>query len=359
MRIANEKEAMYGKEPSVENLLDTNAAGWSSEFSDALNWYNYSPKKEEKKKWFLQYLETVGGNVQLASLVSESSFITAGSIARLWSRGVQSESLREKLQTFEEKILREGEELSKHAAAAAEKRNATKAAAVRRDIAEAIAHIDMVIDGFIETGKTTFDAASWIRNNKISKEAQEAIQTRFKRVLDELIASETDPELNEGYSTFNKKKKTVFIELMTDIVSTKICTTKSAGDRKPRKKKVIPPEKLVKNLQYMKSFNELNLESIDPTIIIGATSLWVYNTKYRILTNYVSDEGLSVKGSTLLNINEAETKSKKLRKPEVTVPEVLRSGKVPLRKVFDNLTTGFLKANGRINKETILLRVVK
>ena len=78
-----------------------------------------------------------------------------------------------------------------------------------------------------------------------------------------------------------------------------------------------------------------------------------------LFRSYVSDSGLAVKGSTLLNINEQETKSKKLRKPEVTVPEVMTAGKVPLRKVFDSLSTGFLKTNGRINKDTILLRVVK
>jgi hypothetical protein len=357
MRIANENEAMYGKEPSVEALLDPTAAEWSSALSEALNWYNFSPTKEEKKKWFLDYLQEVGGDVQIASLVPDFNFISAGTIARLWSRGVKNDNFQKKLEDYTSKILKEGKSLSKFSAETAAKKSALKSALLSREVSEAINHIDTVLDGFIETGKTTFDAASWIRSNKVSKEAQEAVQNRFQKLLDEVLASDTDPDLKEGYSNYTKKQKTLLVSLLTDIVNTKIA--KVPGVRKPRKKKAVSPEKMVKRLKYMKSYKDLKLDSIDPTIIVGATSLWVYNTKYRILTNYVSDSGLAVKGSTLLNINEQETKSKKLRKPEVTIPEVLTAGKVPLRKVFDNLTTGFLNANGRINKDTILLRVVK
>ena len=357
MRIANENEAMYGKEPSVENLLDPTSSDWSSSLSEALNWYNFSPSKEEKKKWFLTYLEEVGGDVQVASLVPEFHFITAGSIARLWSRGVKNDNFQEKLESYTSNIMKEGKSLSKQTAEIAAKKSALKSALLHREISEAVNHIDTVIDGFVQTGKTTFDAATWIRTNKVSKEVQEAIQNRFQKLLDEVVASDTDPYLKEGYSNYTKKQKTLLLALLTDIVNTKIA--KVPGVRKTRKKKAVSPEKMVKRLKYMKSFKELSIESIDPTIIVGATSLWVYNTKYRILTNYVSDSGLAVKGTTLLNINEEETKSKKLRKPEVTVPEVMTAGKVPLRKVFDNLTTGFLKVNGRINKDTILLRVVK
>ena len=128
--------------------------------------------------------------------------------------------------------------------------------------------------------------------------------------------------------------------------------------RSPRKAKAKTPEKLVKRLNYMQEFKDLKIKSIDPTDIIGATSLWVYNTKYRILTNYKSDTGLSVKGSTLLNISD-DSVGKKVRKPEMVVPTILSLGKVPLKKVLDDLTTSQIQPNGRINKDTIILRAIK
>ena len=84
----------------------------------------------------------------------------------------------------------------------------------------------------------------------------------------------------------------------------------------------------------------------------------MYNTKYRILTNYKSDTGLSVKGSTLLNISD-DSVGKKVRKPEMVVPTILSLGKVPLKKVLDDLTTSQIQPNGRINKDTIILRAIK
>jgi hypothetical protein len=48
-----------------------------------------------------------------------------------------------------------------------------------------------------------------------------------------------------------------------------------------------------------------------------------------------------------------------LRKPEVTLPEVLSGGKVFLRSVLSDIRAVESVLNGRINKDTILLRVMK
>jgi hypothetical protein len=87
----------------------------------------------------------------------------------------------------------------------------------------------------------------------------------------------------------------------------------------------------------------------------------VYNTKTRKLGCYVADDagGLSVKGSSLLNFTESKSVSKKLRKPEATLPEVLKGGKVYLRNALDNIKAVATPLTGRINSDTILLRIVK
>ncbi|NDB58774.1 hypothetical protein EB001_10030 [bacterium] len=51
--------------------------------------------------------------------------------------------------------------------------------------------------------------------------------------------------------------------------------------------------------------------------------------------------------------------TKKLRKPEQVIPIVLNEGKVGLRKVMGAIKTAENKANGRINEESILLRIIK
>jgi hypothetical protein len=103
------------------------------------------------------------------------------------------------------------------------------------------------------------------------------------------------------------------------------------------------------------------LTSIEPKGIIGASQLWVYNTKTRNLSVYhaVDRDGLSVRGSTLTGFDEAVSITKKLRKPEQVIPQVLNLAKVPLRQIMKDLTTTEQKATGRINTDTILLRVLK
>jgi hypothetical protein len=69
--------------------------------------------------------------------------------------------------------------------------------------------------------------------------------------------------------------------------------------------------------------------------------------------------GLSVKGSSIVNFSEEKSIQKKLRKPEVTLPEVLSGGKVYLRNALSNIRAVESALSGRLNDDTILLRVVK
>ena len=48
---------------------------------------------------------------------------------------------------------------------------------------------------------------------------------------------------------------------------------------------------------------------------------------------------------------------KTLRKPEEKLKEFARAGKVQLRKFLDDINATDTKMNGRINEETILLKV--
>jgi hypothetical protein len=70
-----------------------------------------------------------------------------------------------------------------------------------------------------------------------------------------------------------------------------------------------------------------------------------------------SPEGLSVRGSTIVGFDEAKSINKTMRKPEQIIPSVVQSGKLALKKVWEGIKTAESPLTGRINKETILLRV--
>jgi hypothetical protein len=103
------------------------------------------------------------------------------------------------------------------------------------------------------------------------------------------------------------------------------------------------------------------LKSIPAKEIIGAISLWVYIVKTKKLSLYNAEDasGFSVKGSTLTGFSTTKSETKTLRKPEKTLPEVLKGGKVALRSIMDGLTTKSAEATGRLNVDTIILRAIK
>ncbi|MEX0598703.1 MAG: hypothetical protein WD512_19625 [Candidatus Paceibacterota bacterium] len=89
--------------------------------------------------------------------------------------------------------------------------------------------------------------------------------------------------------------------------------------------------------------------------------MWIFNKKTRMLGIYnaTGPVGLTVSGSTIKNFDEKESISKKLRKPESILKEVLESGRITLRKIIGSINSKENVLTGRINGDTILLRIIK
>ena len=130
--------------------------------------------------------------------------------------------------------------------------------------------------------------------------------------------------------------------------------------RKVRVKKSPSKDKLVAKLKYLKEDRELKITSINPVDIIGASKLWVYNTKTRKLYRYQADElasTLSIKGTTILGYDEVKSVGKTIRKPAEVLAKFMKASKVQLRKFLDDINAVEARGNGRINEDTLLLKV--
>jgi hypothetical protein len=130
-------------------------------------------------------------------------------------------------------------------------------------------------------------------------------------------------------------------------------------NKKPRARKAKPAEKIVEKMKYCKSNEPLKLVSINPTDILGAKELWIFNTKTRKLGKYVAAEyqELGVKGTSITGFDENASVQKTLRKPEDQLKEFKAAGKVALRKFLEDIKAVDIKLNGRINEDTVLLKV--
>lgn len=176
----------------------------------------------------------------------------------------------------------------------------------------------------------------------------------------ELASGEADEQLREGYKHRSRKQIKSLIAFLQEIESA--CTMlmqEAKVNKKPRARKAVPAEKIVAKLKYMKTNEPLKLVSINPVDILGAKELWVYNSKTRKLGKYVAKEyhELGVKGASITNFDENQSVCKTLRKPEEKLKEFKAAGKVALRKFLDEINATDTKMNGRINEETLLLKV--
>ena len=227
--------------------------------------------------------------------------------------------------------------------------------------------LEDALEGF-QTDPENFDPKAFkvlnlLKGKEVKAAHARVIKTLYSRdlaELEELASGTADEQLKEGYSHRTKKQIRNLIAFYQEIMSAcDMLAQEAKVNRKPRKTKVVPKDKLVAKLKYMKSNEPLKLVSINPTDIIGTKELWIFNTKTRKLGKYVASEfnDLGVKGTTITGFDEFKSIQKTLRKPEDKLKEFKAAGKVQLRKFLEDINATDTRMNGRINEDTILLKV--
>lgn len=228
---------------------------------------------------------------------------------------------------------------------------------------ETIGELEGHYDAFICDPKYQFKPYDYLVANNVPQSQLSKYEVVYQARFAELAQAfeRTDEQLTEGYSHYKAtdyKRIMAFIDqILNDIIQYR--GVKKAT-KKVRAPKSVSKEKVVSKLKYAREDKVLRLVSINPADIVGAQELWVYNTKTRKLGKYVADtlQGpLNVKGTGIIGYDEAKSVTKTLRKPDEKLKEFARASKVELRKFLDAIKATETRLNGRINAETILLRV--
>ena len=169
-------------------------------------------------------------------------------------------------------------------------------------------------------------------------------------------------QLREGYSHLTKKDAKAYLEALETLMGAcDVVIESSKATRKPRVRKAPSKEKLVAKLKYKEKDDKLQIVSVNPLELLEATEVWVYNTKTRKLGKYIADEYqkiMNVKGTSIVGFDENKSIQKTLRKPDETLKEFKKAGKVKLRTFMDDIKTTDIKLNGRLNSDTIILKCV-
>ena len=177
---------------------------------------------------------------------------------------------------------------------------------------------------------------------------------QYTKDLQQKRLPKTYKDISLTYQTFTQN--------VLEVTKTQLTVAKNikTSIRKPRKKKIIPHSKLVEKLNYLKQDDSTGMVSINPESIIGATSLIIYNTKTRkVGIFYANNNGLSVKGTTIVNFDESSSVMKTLRKPNEQLPELITGTKKKIEKAFENVRSVKTSLKGRINGDILILKTFK
>lgn len=365
-------EKYIGAEPEwdTERALAMSDADFEHHLRRSFRWYNYMFSSKELKKYVVEWLQANSKfNAREISIFVKSSDqfcpITICSLVMAHRRGMpMKQKYADHIIRVVQKIVDENQDLVQPEPTAAKRPEVkiTIADRVAEKTAEYIGEVEGMIDEYI-FDKKEFNLYNWLKE----KNVPQGSIVKFRQVLSrqQLEFAEAlegnDAQLKEAYRGFNKTRMKQIIgfyeKIWTDLDS--YAQSKKVA-RKVRVKKSPTKDKLVAKLKYRKEDRELKLTSINPVDIVGASRLWVYNTKTRKLYRYQADElaaTLTVKGTTIVGYDEVRSVGKTIRKPAEVLAKFMKASKVQLRKFMEEINAVESRANGRINEDIILLKV--
>ena len=231
---------------------------------------------------------------------------------------------------------------------------------VQKTISEILNAIDNQILAIQKNQQLRFEFKTFIGGltNSIVKLVEDEIMDILERNIKEirLAKNKKDLQLVEAYSYLTPKQLKFVLEFYEDLFC-RLQTGLVVKAKSIRKTKPKTADKLVKKLKYKVEESDLGLRSQNPIDIIGSSIIFVYNTKNRFIYRYQSTS-ISVKGSTLINIDQTNSKKKKIRNPKNIFTAINPTNLKFMERLWNGIKTKEMQAKTRINQDCIILSCI-
>lgn len=353
-RLTRKQISLYKMQSAKNDPASLGASFVSSNTSiiEAFNWYAANTEIKTLRKYIDAYVKKAynpkSKNIEIFSRCSDSDLtITMGAIAKMTLAGCVLQ--KQQIEYLNKKIA---DIIVKYKP----QETVITATPVLSSNNFVIADTEDMLDKFYNSDYKSqpVDYFKYLNEKAVKPTEARSVVMYYEPLLEELENEDNNltKKQKTNYVTFVKK-------ILDDTVSYLSNSRKERKLRKPRKKKIKSADQLVSRVKFKTSEPSLKLTSVNPTNIIGAQSVWLYNVKYKRLTYIVSDSTLAVKGTTITGFNTKSSIVKTIRKPEVTLPLLINTSKVGMLKQFLALKTKAAAAKGRINSDTLILKVNK
>lgn len=361
-RIKSELSMVFGKEPTFPKKLKKK--DYNSVLIPALQWYGQYGGAETSqalkafhKSWLVDWATAHGIKPGTYAIPNEG-ISTFGAVARCAMRGFKLNKLHEELlfESFKNWPMPEAKVIDRAALA----RSLSIKARVKNenDLKPFMTVYDNAVDS-VMGGAKKWDITVTGELNATQKKELTVLYKLALADFKELLRGK-NVELTESFRKLPKALIRRMITLHEEILeSIKLAGNRGTVIRKAkavRTKKAKPASAYIRKLQFMPAHVEYGISSVDAEKLVGANTIYLFETKKRLLKKFDATgiAGALVSGTTLKNVKGT---CKKIRKPEE-----LLSGfdKLPLSKcfkVFDDVKAMEKVCTGRVNSDTVILRV--
>ena len=359
-------EMHYGPEPSGDDYFNDKSIG------RFFSWYNYMWDRKQTERVILQYsLEHGYKNARQFKklyLPGTIAYIIRGLEVGLKfpdhkdypneSTGGWQKHLHKELRFYNKKA--QSMKVVKTNTDTVVRKKLTVQENIDNKVIDLLGAVDYAVDVW---DTEPFDMYTYLTENNVTSVVANKIPEHYLGIVEEVqeAIEGKDEQLKEAYNFMNKTEKKKFVTFVKKIISdTNRYTENNKPIRKTRKPKQYSATKLVEKLSYLDHDPVNQVKSIDPTKIIGAKQLWLFNSKTNEIIKYDQEDrgGLSVKGTTLQNYHPKTSSSKKLGvKTEQVIERILEGGTIVLNKCMSEINSKASKVTGRINNNMIILKV--
>ena len=368
------------KSPNWDGHLSWDTDKFAQNFRAAMQYYNLEFSSKDLKPAILKWMASVGYEKAIISELKKTKDwrcgSTMGALASCFLRGMpvhrddfnNGKDSKEWLDVTIKKVLHDGTfdvEIDETGNALA-----VPVISIQDRVRDSAYNMTDEIENALELfhqDPESFDPKAFkmlnlLRGKQVKAAHARIIKQLYQRIQSELeeVYAGKDEQLKEAYAHIGKKNIRKLLDFYKEIsAACDMLGQEAKVNRKPKAKKTVSKDKLVEKLNFLKLFDPLKLVSINPIDIIGSKELWVYNTITRKLGQYVSAEfaDLGIKGTSIVGFDETKSVQKTLRKPVEQLKAFKVAGKVQLRKFLEEVNATDIKLSGRINEDTILLKV--
>lgn len=360
------KSADKGREllQSKTKFPDFNLLDYDNSLRANLSFYNVEVDDNKKKKeWTLAYWKDQKKDTKGLARMSDAYFVTVGALAHMVkfrNIALNENDISHLDKKYEELKGRVNVETSEDdavdtSADRARHREALADSVVKDHIGEFLHGVDLFLKG------DSFDAKGYLVRNNVKAVHTRRIADALKPTLREikLAIAGKDEQLVEAYSFFSMRKLNKFAEYVQGLIdSCEVAAAITKAARSPRATKVKSPSEVVKAVKWLESDSVSKLKSEHPSKIVNASEAWVYNAKNRRLFKYVSLGGLylTVKGSTIINVDVEKSGGKIVRKPETLLKGIQDMTSRPINKLYSSIRGTESRATGRLSEDILIVK---